>query len=86
MGEHATSINKEALGTATGIFNFCGMLSAVVAPVVSGFILDITDSLVSAFYFAALLSLLGGFLVLFISEKPQLHNAVDEIKNLTSDV
>lgn len=71
MGEHALSVSEDALGTATGIFNFFGMMSAVLAPTVSGYILDITNSLVSAFYFAAIVSLVGGFLIFFVQEKPQ---------------
>jgi len=69
-GSHATAMDKDALGTAMGVFNFSGMMSAVVAPVVTGLIRDITGSLVAAYYVAALVSVLGGILVAFVSEKP----------------
>ncbi|HQA60655.1 MAG: MFS transporter [Tepidanaerobacteraceae bacterium] len=71
-GSHATAMDKDALGTAMGVFNFSGMMSAVVAPVVTGFIRDITGSLVAAYYVAALVSVLGGILVMFVSEEPQI--------------
>jgi MFS family permease len=70
-GSHAIAMDKNALGTAMGVFNFSGMMSAVVAPVVTGFIRDITGSLVTAYYVAALVSLLGGVLVVFIRERPE---------------
>lgn len=70
-GDHATAMDKDALGTAVGVFNFSGMMSAVVAPVVSGFIRDLTGSLVSAFYVAAIISLLGFIFVFMVDEKPQ---------------
>jgi MFS family permease len=70
-GDHAAAMNKDALGTAVGVFNFSGMMSAVVAPVVSGFIRDLTGSLVSAFYVAAIISLLGFIFVFMVDEKPQ---------------
>lgn len=70
-GSHATAMDKDAVGTAMGVFNFTGMMSAVVAPVVTGFIKDITGSLVAAYYVAALVSLLGGILVIFVPEKPK---------------
>jgi hypothetical protein len=39
---------------------------------VTGFIRDITGSLVAAYYVAALVSVLGGILVMFVSEEPQI--------------
>ena len=54
-----------------GIFNFSGMMSAVVAPIITGFIKDVTGSLVAAYYVAAAISVLGGFLVMFVSEEPE---------------
>lgn len=70
-GSHATAMDKDALATAMGIFNFSGMMSAVVAPVVTGLIRDITGSLVTAYYIAALISVLGGVLVMFVREEPE---------------
>ncbi|KXG74241.1 putative sulfoacetate transporter SauU [Fervidicola ferrireducens] len=74
-GSHASALGNEAASTAMGVFNFFGMMSAVVAPVVTGFIRDITGSLVAAYYVAAVLSLLGGSLVILVDEKlPQPDN------------
>ncbi|HHV82486.1 MAG TPA: MFS transporter [Tepidanaerobacter syntrophicus] len=70
-GSHAFAMDKKALGTAMGIFNFSGMMSAVVAPIITGFIKDVTGSLVAAYYVAAAISALGGFLVMFVSEEPE---------------
>lgn len=70
-GSHAFAMDKKALGTAMGIFNFSGMMSAVVAPIITGFIKDVTGSLVAAYYVAAAISVLGGFLVMFVSEEPE---------------
>lgn len=69
-GSHAFAMDKKSLGTAMGIFNFSGMMSAVVAPIITGFIKDVTGSLVAAYYVAAAVSVLGGFLVMFIREEP----------------
>lgn len=80
-GSHATAMDKDALGTAMGVFNFSGMMSAVVAPVVTGFIRDITGSLVAAYYVAALVSVLGGVLVMFVSEKPKVFGQDTAIEN-----
>jgi len=81
VGSHATAMDKDALGTAMGVFNFSGMMSAVVAPVVTGFIRDITGSLVAAYYVAALVSVLGGVLVMFVSEKPKVFGQDTAIEN-----
>ncbi|WP_213996011.1 MFS transporter [Tepidanaerobacter syntrophicus] len=70
-GSHAFAMDKKALGTAMGIFNFSGMMSAVVAPIITGFIKDVTGSLVAAYYVAAAISVLGGFLIMFVSEEPE---------------
>jgi cyanate permease len=49
----------QVLGTAAGIFNFVGMTSAIVAPVISGIIKDITGSFNNAFYLGAFVVLIG---------------------------
>ncbi|HHX24513.1 MAG: MFS transporter [Tepidanaerobacteraceae bacterium] len=77
-GRHATAMDKDAMGTAMGVFNFSGMMSAVIAPVVTGLIKDITGSLETAYYVAAMVSILGGVLVMFINEKPKLYAQSDD--------
>jgi len=82
-GSHATAMDKSALGTAMGVFNFSGMMSAVVAPVVTGFIRDITGSLVAAYYVAALVSIMGGILVMFVREEPKMFGHGTAIESKT---
>lgn len=82
-GSHATAMDKNALGTAMGVFNFSGMMSAVVAPVVTGFIRDITGSLVAAYYVAALVSIMGGILVMFVREEPKMFGHGTAIESKT---
>lgn len=57
------------LATTFGVYNFFGMIASVLAPVITGFLIDMMNMAV-AFYFAALL-LLGGMLLfgLMIPEK-----------------
>jgi MFS family permease len=70
MSDHAFSLNKNSVSTATGVYNFSGMMSAVIGPIISGLIRDLTGSLVPAFYVAAVLSLLGTLFVYLVDEKP----------------
>ena len=59
FGDQIAEKNPDALGTAVGVFNLVGMSSAVIAPLISGLIKDITGSLVGAFYFGAAMVLIG---------------------------
>lgn len=70
MSDHAFSLNKNSVSTATGVYNFSGMMSAVIGPIISGLIRDLTGSLAPAFYVAAVLSLLGTLFVYLVDEKP----------------
>jgi MFS family permease len=63
VGDRSSIRNPEGMGTAMGQLNFSGMLSAVIAPTVSGWITDTTGSLDSALYLAAALLLVGALLV-----------------------
>ena len=47
------------MGSAMGVYSFAGILSAILAAVISGWIKDVTGSLVAAFYLAAVLVLAG---------------------------
>lgn len=51
--------SKESLGTSLGFFNFFGMSSSVLAPVVTGLIADKTGSQVMGFYASAILLIIG---------------------------
>lgn len=51
--------DKKALATTLGTFNFFGMSSSVVAPALTGYIMDQTGSGVWGFYLGAILLLVG---------------------------
>lgn len=54
--------SKNKLATTLGIFNFFGMSSSVVAPALTGYIIDKTGSGVWGFYLGAVLLVLGTIL------------------------
>jgi MFS family permease len=54
--------SKKKLATTLGVFNFFGMSSSVVAPALTGYIIDQTGSGVWGFYLGALLLLVGTIL------------------------
>ena len=68
FGDHVAAVRPEAMGTAVAFFNFFGMCAATVAPVVSGWVKDITGSLVSSFYLGGAIVLLGSVLLIFVPE------------------
>jgi MFS transporter, ACS family, D-galactonate transporter len=57
---------KESVGTLAGIVNLCGQLAAILAPIVTGYIVAATHSFASAFVTAATVLVLGivGYVVL----------------------
>lgn len=61
FGDHVAEKNPAALGSAVGVFNLVGMSSAVIAPLISGLVKDMTGSLAGAFYLGALIVLAGMF-------------------------
>lgn len=54
--------DKKALATTLGTFNFFGMSSSVVAPALTGYIMDQTGSGVWGFYLGAILLLVGSII------------------------
>ncbi|MGI6603663.1 MAG: MFS transporter [bacterium] len=65
FGDHIARKVPQALGAAVGVFNLVGMSSAIVAPLVSGLVKDLTGSLTGAFYLGAAVVLVGmGFATL----------------------
>ncbi|NLK00064.1 MAG: MFS transporter [Clostridia bacterium] len=68
VGDHVARTNPEAMGTAIAVFNMSGMLSSIAAPVVVGWIRDITGSFVGGFYLGAVILLIGMVVVAFIDE------------------
>ncbi|NLG87221.1 MAG: MFS transporter, partial [Firmicutes bacterium] len=59
FGDHVSQKSPHALGAAVGVFNLVGMSSAVIAPLISGLVKDLTGSLAGAFYLGALIVLAG---------------------------
>ena len=59
FGDHVAEKSPAALGAAVVVFNLVGMSSAVIAPLISGLVKDMTGSLSGAFYLGALIVLVG---------------------------
>jgi MFS family permease len=64
LGDYVARHRPEAVGTAVALFSFCSVMSAVVAPPVTGWIKDVTGSLAWGFYLAAGVVLVGFVLAL----------------------
>lgn len=65
----ADSAPKEGYGTSFGVFNFFGMSSSILAPLVTGFISDSTGSKVMGFYVAAIILVIGASVFLLANMK-----------------
>lgn len=57
---------KELVGLAGGIFNFAGNLSAIVTPIVIGFIVSATNSFNGALVFVSVVAFIGALSYIFI--------------------
>ncbi len=68
VGDRVLATKPEAMGTAIGVFSFISVLSAIVAPVITGWIRDLTGSLTGGFYLGAMVALLGFFFALVPGE------------------
>jgi MFS family permease len=79
-GDRVTSVHPKTVAGCMGIFAFVALSSAFVAPVVTGWIRDLTGSLVGGFYLAGALPLLGTFLLLIPAET--VHKRVPEERSL----
>ncbi len=62
IADRVAVIEPQAMGAAMGLFSLIAVASAVVTPVLSGLIRDLTGSLAGAFYLAAAITLLGAVL------------------------
>ena len=65
----ADSVDENNYSTAFGLFNFIGMSSSILAPIIAGAARDITGSLASSFYVSAALLVIGLCGMLFLKEK-----------------
>lgn len=65
----ADSVDERNYSSAFGLFNFIGMSSSILAPVIAGAARDMTGSLASSFYVSAALLAVGLVGMLFLKEK-----------------
>ncbi|MBW7981764.1 MFS transporter [Enterobacillus tribolii] len=65
----ADSVDESNYSSAFGLFNFIGMSSSILAPVIAGAARDVTGSLASSFYVSAALLVVGLCGMLFLKEK-----------------
>ncbi|MEF3098758.1 MFS transporter [Raoultella terrigena] len=65
----ADSVDENNYSSAFGLFNFIGMSSSILAPVIAGAARDMTGSLASSFYVSAALLVVGLIGMLFLKEK-----------------
>lgn len=72
LGDHASASHARSLGTALALFGTIGMSSSIAAPVIGGWIRDMTGSLAGAFWVAALLLVVGSLCSLVPARSPQL--------------
>lgn len=70
-GDHALATNPGSMSSAMGLLNFAAMFTAVVAPVVCGWVRDWTNSLEGAFYSGAFVVLVGCLVAFFIEGTTQ---------------
>ncbi len=69
-GDHTFASGRVGMGTVMGVMNTVGISSAFIAPVVSGWISDTTDSLEMAFFLATAVQLVGVVAALAARERP----------------
>lgn len=72
--------DRRNTATALGVFNFFGMSSSIVAPALTGFIIDKTGSGEAGFYIGAVLLVVGtGFFLLFNAKSLFRKSAVKSV-------
>ena len=68
IGDRVSQIKPDAMGSTMGVVNFVGQLSGAVAPVLTGWIWDVTGSLEGGFYLGGAIVFCGFLLCLFARE------------------
>lgn len=73
----ADNAPKQALGTAFGLYNFIGMVGSILAPYITGLLVDITGTYNAGFYFAGFLLIIAVVAVSLIDEtnRPNVEGA-----------
>lgn len=70
VGDLVAESYPGSMGSALSLFGTIGMSSAIIGPVVAGWIRDLTGSLQGSFYLSAALLILGAFCMLAPREAP----------------
>ncbi|HEY7675929.1 MAG TPA: MFS transporter [Candidatus Methylomirabilis sp.] len=73
VGDRVTTVHPSTVAGCMGIFGFVIMMGAFVAPIVTGWIRDLTGSLAGGFYLAGGLVLVGTLLLLVPAETVRRH-------------
>lgn len=84
VGDRVSRSSPQKIGASMGKLNFAGMLSAIVAPVVTGWITDYTGSFRAAFYLSAGFLILGTLLVVLVKDS-DLTNITEESEVVISN-
>ncbi|MGA9467792.1 MAG: MFS transporter, partial [Exiguobacterium marinum] len=64
----ANNAPKKVYGTVFGVYNFVGMTSSILAPYITGYLVDQSGSMQTGFYLAAVLLVIGMIAMLFTKE------------------
>ncbi|WP_409975321.1 MFS transporter [Bacillus sp. Bva_UNVM-123] len=65
----ASNVSKRAYATMFSIYNFVGMLSSILAPYITGYLLDVTGNMAIGFILAMIMMAIGLLAILFTKEK-----------------
>ncbi len=68
LGDRVTGAHPSLVGAVMGLFGFTIMMGAFVAPIVTGWVRDLTGTLAGGFYVGGALVLLGALLLLVPAE------------------
>ena len=85
------TVPKQA-GSLGGILGICQTTPGIIAPIITGYIVDVTQSFTNAFILAAVLTVSGAFIALFFLKPPSNPeetseaNEPNELKNFTGNV
>lgn len=63
-------VDRESAGVTTGLLVFGGSSAALLAPILTGFIIQVTNSYAMAFILAGVLLILGACISWFMIRKP----------------
>ncbi|CEG27013.1 MFS transporter [Bacillus sp. B-jedd] len=67
----ARNVSKRAYATMFSIYNFAGMLSSIIAPYITGYLVDITGEMKTGFILAIIMMAIGLLAMAFTKEMPK---------------